>query len=85
LDFSSNPIINKMAIQPGTNLGVQVSTTVTNVLTDTAGNIMLAYGTLPSGVAGYSVGGLFIVTSTGILYSNTGTTASCSFVKVSGT
>jgi hypothetical protein len=71
--------------QPGTNYSVAVNSTVKSILTDDDGNILFAYGTLPSGTAGYAIGCLFIVTSSGIAYSNTGTATSCSFVKVSST
>lgn len=52
-------------------------------LTNDSGHVILARGTvanIPSAVADYAVGCLYLATDTGVLYSNTGTTASASFV-----
>lgn len=71
---------------PGTNLfappdysGVKVA------LSNEVDNAILAKGTaaqLPSAVAGYAVGCLYIATDTGNLYLNTGTTTSATFTLV---
>jgi hypothetical protein len=69
--------------QPGTSFSTPLNSTVDVQLTDKNGNIMLAYGTAPSATAGYAVGCMFIVTSSGKVFSNTGTVASCTFTAVS--
>lgn len=47
---------------------------------DASGNSLLARGaSVPSAVAGFAIGGQFEHTSTGALYLNTGTAASCTF------
>ena len=76
-----------MATQ-GTNFFTAVNSTVNSALTDNAGNSVLISCTaanLPSSKAGYAIGCLAIATDSGVLYCNTGTAASSSFVKVSGT
>lgn len=53
---------------------------VTVLFKDSKGNVLIcAGGTVPSTKAGYSVGCEFINTSTGKLYQNIGTAASCDF------
>lgn len=64
---------------PGTNFFTPQTSTVDVALTDTIGNAILAKGTVPSSLPGYAVGCLFIETSSGKAYQNTGTTTSCSF------
>lgn len=77
---------NKMSTN-GTNLFTQssISTNVKVGLADVNGNAVLCTGTTPTAVAGYAVGCILIDTTTGISWSNTGTAASCTFVKVSST
>lgn len=49
-------------------------------LTDADGNAILAKGSsVPSATSGYAKGCLFINTTTGKIYQNTGTSSSCSF------
>jgi hypothetical protein len=58
------------------------------ILNDYAGNIILAYGpTVPSSVAGYAVGCIWINTSSSVAIKiNVGTTSSCNFsTTLSGT
>ena len=74
--------------QPGTDYFTPVNSTVKSALTDDSGNSVLISCTvanLPSAVAGYVIGCLAIATDSGVLYCNTGTAASASFVKVSST
>ena len=55
---------------------------VQTALVDEFGNAILvkcATGSIPSGVAGYAVGCLLINTTSGVLYTNTGTVSSCTF------
>lgn len=63
----------------GSNLFATKNTTVDVALTDVSDNAILAKGTVPSAVSGYAVGCIFIETSSGKVYQNTGTTASCTF------
>ena len=54
-------------------------------LTDESNNAILvkcATGSIPSGNAGYAIGCELIDTTTGLLYTNTGTAASCTFTAV---
>lgn len=71
----------------GTNPFTQssISTSVKVGLADANGNAVLCTGTTPTAVAGYAIGCILIDTATGISWSNTGTAASCTFVKVSAT
>jgi hypothetical protein len=51
---------------------------------DQYGNISLTFGTAaPSGKPGYTVGCIFVNTSTGAISTNTGTTSSCTFTALS--
>lgn len=71
----------------GTNFFTN-SSVVTGVkvgLADVNGNAILCTGTSPSAIAGFAIGCLLIDTTTGIPWVNTGTAASCTFVKVSST
>ncbi len=71
----------------GTNYFTQTGDTgVFAALTDTDGNVVLARASTankPSSVAGYQIGCLLINITTGSLFVNTGTAASCTFVSVS--
>lgn len=52
---------------------------------DENGNVILckcATGSIPSAAAGYAVGCILIDTTTGLLYSNTGSVTSCTFTSV---
>jgi hypothetical protein len=75
----------------GTNLLAVASTSPSILIqnTDTNGNglygIVLTAGSTPSAKAGYAIGCILIDGITGIPWVNTGTVASCSFVKVSST
>lgn len=67
---------------PGTNFFTTLNSTVKVALTDDNGNAILvkcATGDIPSASAGYAVGCELIDTTTGIRYTNTGSTSSCSF------
>lgn len=58
---------------------------VYTALTNEAGNAMLVYAptaSIPSAVANYGVGCILSNTTTGSLYFNKGTTASCTFQEV---
>jgi len=72
----------------GTNYGVYTDGVTYPALTDQAGNIVFGWtSALPSGTAGFAVGCILILTTTGIPYCNTGagTALVCAFAKVSGT
>lgn len=70
----------------GTNLfAPETSQAVKIALTDESGNAILvkcATASIPSAVAGYAKGCELIDTTTGLLYSNTGTADSCTFTSV---
>ena len=70
----------------GTGLFTTIpGTSIMAALADEAKAYMLvkcATGVIPSGTAGYGKGCLLINTSTGALYTNQGTSSSCSFVIV---
>ena len=69
-----------MANGIGTNLFV--GGTVDIAMCDLTGNAMMVKcttGNIPSSVAGYAIGCLLINTTSGTLYTNTGTAASCTF------
>lgn len=62
--------------------------TIDTYFTNPAGQAVLircSTANTPSAKSGFAVGCLLMDTTTGILYCNTGTTSSCSFVKISGT
>ncbi|MEM5785005.1 MAG: hypothetical protein QW469_00500 [Candidatus Aenigmatarchaeota archaeon] len=64
----------------GTNFFTPKSSTIEVALTDNDGNAILAKGSsVPSAVSGYAKGCIFINTTTGKIYQNTGTNSSCSF------
>lgn len=67
-------------------IGVSVGA-VTVLARDASNNILMckcATGSIPSAVAGYAKGCLLVDTTTGILYSNLGTTSSTSFIAAYG-
>ena len=72
---------------PGTNFAAAKNSTVNVYFTDGSDNAVfgLVNGTTPTAVAGYAVGCILVSTTTGIPWSNTGTAASCTFVKTSAT
>jgi len=72
---------------PGTNFASAKNSTVNAYFTDAADNIVwgIVAGTTPTAVAGYAIGCILVSSTTGIPWSNTGTAASCTFVKTSGT
>jgi hypothetical protein len=75
-----------MAIAPGTNLFVPLTSNVMVSLTDENGNALLVKGTLanlPSATSGYAVGCEYIATDTGTVLTNTGSATSSNFVGVS--
>lgn len=60
-------------------------TPVDKILQDDKGLLVLvrcATGDIPSAVAGYSVGCILINTTSGAIYTNTGTASSCTFATV---
>lgn len=66
----------------GTNFFYPKNTTVDVALTDENDNAMLAKGTsanLPASASGYAAGCQYIATDTGVRYTNSGTTSSCTF------
>ena len=64
----------------GTNFFEAKTSTVKVALTDASGNAVLAYGsTAPTSLAGYAIGCLFVLTSNGANYTNTGTAASATW------
>jgi len=68
----------------GTNFFQQNKETVNSAFIDEYGNAILvkcATGDIPSAVAGYAVGCLLINTTTGNLYTNTGSVTSCTFTS----
>lgn len=70
---------------PGTNFYTPKNTTVNVAFTDNSDNataIECTTANLPSGVAGYAVGCVARATDTGLLYTNTGSTTSCTFTAV---
>ncbi len=67
---------------PGTNYFTPKTSAIDVALTDGSNNAMLAKcvaASIPSAVAGYGIGCLLQATDTGALYTNTGTTTSCTF------
>lgn len=71
-----------------TNYFSPKTSTVDTALTDGAGNAVLARGTaanLPTGLAGYAIGCLYMATNNGVLYVNTGTAASATWSTVTVT
>lgn len=66
----------------GTNFSAPLTSTVKVQITNDSGNAMLAYGTKPSSTAGYAAGCIFIDTTSGMVYANTGSTTSCTFTKI---
>lgn len=75
-----------MANDNGTNLFIENGDTgVKTALTNDALDAVLVHATtanIPSGKAGYAVGCLLMNTTTGTLFINQGTVASCSFQDV---
>lgn len=74
-----------MPIGVGTNLDVKTGN-VNVSLTNSDGNatrVSCTTSNIPSGAAGYAVGCTLQNSTTGILYTNLGTTTSCTFTKVS--
>ena len=68
---------------------VNATTSIAISQTNAAGNalfgVVLVAASTPSTLAGYAIGCILIDGVTGIPWSNTGTAASCTFVKVSST
>ena len=73
----------------GTNMLVNATSSVAISHTDMSGLALfgevLVSASTPSAKSGYAVGCILIDGVTGIPYCNTGTSASCTFVKVSAT
>lgn len=56
---------------------------INGLLKNGDGKLIMASGALvPSAVAGYAIGCLFVKTDNGAMYRNTGTTASCTFTII---
>lgn len=69
----------------GTNLFAPDTAAVHIALTDESGNAILvkcATGDIPSSASGYAIGCMLVNTTTGTLYTNTGTASSCTFTAV---
>ena len=70
---------------PGSNLFAAASATVDAALVDATGNyyfVKCPTASIPSGVSGYAKGCILSDTTAGLLYTNTGTSASCTFTAV---
>lgn len=56
---------------------------VNGLLKNAAGKLLMASGaSVPSAVAGYAIGCLFVKNDNGAMYRNTGTAASCTFTII---